>query len=198
MAPEEQGVGLLCLSSQLAQDPSIQTEKGSVMAAKAKPECRGMDTLCHGVRIDIVWSLTSSLFLPPASHASVLIFHSFKFGSVSGPLQSGLAADFFPPPCLHPSALPHTSFLQSLFLAASACTPVLSCLFLACLLLQPIRSPRARTVCFRFVVSPYASGHSLHPVTLTPCPLPHQSFVLKSGLWSVKRRASLSRAQVTY
>lgn len=114
MAPGEQGVGLLCLSSQLAQDPSIQTEKGSVMAAKAKPECRGMDTLCHGVRIDIVWSLTSSLFLPPASHASVLIFHSFKFGSVSGPLQSGLAADFFPPalsPPLSPS--PHILFAES-------------------------------------------------------------------------------------
>lgn len=171
-------MGLLCLSPQLAQNPSIQTEKGSVIAAKPKPEMK-RDTLCCGVRV------SHPLILSPACYASATwtVLPQFRIWFCLRVFAEWvvLAADFFPhpspplspalsppsaPPCLHPSAPPHTSLLQSVFLATSAAlTESLGFIFfqhapcpqvsLACLLLQAIHSPRERTVCLQLMVSPH-------------------------------------------
>lgn len=83
-------MGLLCLSPQLVQDPSIQ-RKGR--REQPKPSLSvGGQMLCavreDGVRLSPPHSLSPS-------HASatwtVVLFHNFELGSASGPLQSGLS-----------------------------------------------------------------------------------------------------------
>lgn len=182
VASGEQGVGLLCLSPQLVQDPSIQTQKGSVIAAKPTSECRGTPALWSSGR----WRLASHLLtLSPSRQASatwtVLFFHNFEFDSASRPLQSGLL-------WLQTSSPAPTS-------PASASQPRLTDPFLRVCSWLPQQLSLNRLALFSHSLHILSSTASFLPVSCSRLYVPQGQGRCDAGLWCLLKHKPIVRTQ---